>query len=248
MPEFDEAHPSVFHPAHPSLPFIFDLALIFDMDGVVIDSMPVHEIAWRKYLESLGVADEDLLARMHGRRNDEIVLDFLGPSADLHSVREHGAAKERLYRQLMRDQLEQQLVPGIRQFLLEASDFPVGLASNAERPNIDFVLDGAGIRAHFQAIVDGSQVQNPKPAPDVYLKAASELGVAPGNCIVFEDSPVGVAAARSAWMRVVGLLTHERSLQHVDLAVTDFLDPRLQLWLNEQLESQRSEIKPFEIK
>jgi beta-phosphoglucomutase family hydrolase len=238
MPEFDEAHPSVFHPAHPSLPFIFDLALIFDMDGVMIDSMPVHEIAWRKYLESLGVADEDLLARMHGLRNDEIVLDFLGPSADLHSVREHGAAKERLYRQLMRDQLEQQLVPGIRQFLLEASDFPVGLASNAERPNIDFVLDGAGLRNYFQVIVDGSQVRHPKPAPDVYLRAARELGVEPRNCIVFEDSPVGIAAARAAGTRVVGLLTHERTLYDVDLAVTDFLDPELDRWLRHQVPEQ----------
>jgi beta-phosphoglucomutase len=210
------------------------IALLFDMDGVVIDSMPLHEIAWRKYLQSLGISDESLLARMHGRRNDDIVLDFLGPSADLKSVQEHGAAKERLYRQLMRDQLEQQLVPGIRPFLQAVSALPLGLASNAERPNIDFVLDGAGLRSHFRSIVDGSQVRHPKPAPDVYLKAAQQLGVQPSACIVFEDSPVGVEAAVSAGMRVVGLLTHEPSLQHVELAVPDFLDPRLHHWLHAQ--------------
>ena len=207
------------------------------MDGVVIDSMPVHELAWRKYLESLGISDEDLLARMHGRRNDDIVLDFLGPSADLTSVQEHGAAKERLYRQLMSDQLEQQLVPGIRPFLQATSGLPVGLASNAERPNIDFVLDGAALRPHFQVIVDGSEVRHPKPAPDVFLKAAHELGAQPANCIVFEDSPVGVAAARAAGMRVVGLLTHERSLPHVELSVANFLDPRLHHWL--RIEAQQ---------
>ena len=213
------------------------LALIFDLDGVIVDSMPVHEIAWRQYLETLGIRDEALIASMQGRRNDEIVLDFLGPAADQTIVREHGAAKERLYRELMRDRLEHQLVRGVRGFLqcaaqkLDGRETPVGLASNAERPNIDFVLDGAGLRPYFDVIVDGSQVQHAKPAPDVYLKAARELGMGPRNCIVFEDSPVGIASARSAGARVVGLLTHERTLQNVDLAVTDFLDPELDRWL-----------------
>jgi beta-phosphoglucomutase len=210
------------------------LALIFDLDGVVVDSMPVHETAWRQYLESLGIRDEDLLARMHGRRNDDIVLDFLGPAADQQSVREHGSAKERLYRELMRDRLQDHMVPGVRRFLQEGAGAPLGLASNAERPNIDFVLDGADLRSYFQAIVDGSQVEFPKPAPDIYLLAARELGVEPRNCIVFEDSPVGIAAARAAGARVVGLLTRERSLENVALSVPDFLDPQLERWLSLQ--------------
>jgi beta-phosphoglucomutase len=236
------------------------LALIFDLDGVVVDSMPVHEIAWRQYLESLGIRDEDLLARMHGRRNDDIVLDFLGPAADQQSVREHGSAKERLYRELMRDRLQDHMVPGVRRFLEQTAqkrdpaaqksnpaaqksnpaaqksnmDTPLGLASNAERPNIDFVLDGADLRSYFQVIVDGSQVEFPKPAPDIYLLAARELGIEPRNCIVFEDSPVGIAAARAAGARVVGLLTRERSLENVALSVPDFLDPQLERWLSLQ--------------
>jgi len=224
------------------------LALIFDLDGVVVDSMPVHQIAWRNYLGSLGIGDRDLLARMHGRRNDDIVMDFLGPAADQEIVREHGAAKERLYRELMRDRLEDRLVPGIRHFFEQAAGTPCGLASNAERPNIDFVLDSAGLRRYFQVIVDGSQVERPKPAPDIYLLAAQKLGVAPRNCIVFEDSPVGIAAARAAGARVVGVLTHERApgglmsddftsmsddltSKGVALAVADFLDPELDRWL-----------------
>jgi len=210
------------------------LALIFDLDGVVVDSMPVHEMAWRQYLESLGIRDEQLLARMHGRRNDDIVLDFLGPSADQRSVEEHGSAKERLYRELMRDRLTDHMVPGVRRFLQRAAGTPVGLASNAERPNIDFVLDGADLRPYFQVVVDGSQVRHPKPAPDIYFQAARELGVAPRNCIVFEDSPVGIAAARASGARVVGLLTRERALDHVDISVPDFLDPQLGRWLASQ--------------
>ncbi len=210
------------------------LALIFDLDGVVVDSMPVHEIAWRQYLESLGIRDEELLARMHGRRNDDIVVDFLGPAADEQSVQEHGSAKERLYRELMGDRLKDHMVPGIRRFLEHASGTPRGLASNAERPNIDFVLDGANLRSFFQVIVDGSQVERPKPAPDIYVLAARELSVDPHNCIVFEDSPVGVASARSAGARVVGILTREASLAHVALSIPDFLDPQLERWLFSQ--------------
>jgi beta-phosphoglucomutase len=210
------------------------LAVIFDMDGVIVDSMPVHLEAWERYLESIGVQGSDVATRMHGRRNDEIVLDFLGGTADLSTVFEHGAAKERLYREMMRDRLSHHLVPGIREFLNRLASTPIALASNAERANIDFILDEAGLRGYFDVIVDGSQVDAPKPAPDVYLKAAHDLGIAPANCIVFEDSPVGITAARSAGTRVAGILTHSTTLESVDCSVTDFLSPELDQWLSAQ--------------
>lgn len=204
------------------------------MDGVVVDSMPVHQVAWQKYLESLGVDPGDLAGRMHGRRNDEIVMDFLGETADLTEVEEHGAAKERLYREMMREILTDQLVPGIIPFLEQAGGVPMAIASNAERPNIDFVLDGAGLRKYFRAIVDGAEVARPKPAPDIYIRAAKDLGVAPGNCIVFEDSPVGITAAREAGTRVVGIQTHSEQLSGVEIQVKDFRDPRLRAWIAQQ--------------
>jgi beta-phosphoglucomutase len=210
------------------------LALIFDLDGVVVDSMPIHELAWQRYLELLGIEASGIASRMHGRRNDEIVRDFLGPEADPREVFAHGAAKERLFRELLRARLGEHLVPGIAAWLERAGDAPVALATNAERANIDFVLDGANLRPYFQAIVDGSQVSRPKPAPDIYLRAAGELGIAPRNCIVFEDSPVGVAAARAAGMRVVGVLTQASPLYGIALAVPDFTDPSLDRWLSAQ--------------
>jgi beta-phosphoglucomutase len=210
------------------------LALIFDLDGVVVDSMPLHTLAWQRYLRSLGIQGNDVETRMHGRRNDEIVRDFLGADTDPATVFEHGAAKERLFREMMRDELEQHLVPGVKQLLERSSHAPVALATNAEPANVDFVLDGAGLRRYFRAIVDGTQVAHAKPAPDVYLRAASELRVPPRNCIVFEDSPVGVAAARAAGARVVGILTHSAPLAGVDFAVRDFLQPELEPWLHAQ--------------
>ena len=210
------------------------IALIFDLDGVLVDSMPFHTLAWQRYLKLLGVDGEDVAKRMHGRRNDELVRDFLGPDVPAHVVSDHGAAKERLFRSMMAPELSARLVPGIASLLSRAERRPVALASNAEPANVAFLLDGAGLRRWFQVIADGSQVEHPKPAPDIYLLAARQLGVAPRNCIVFEDSPVGIAAARAAGMRVVGVQTHSQRLENVDLAVQNFLDPELEPWLASQ--------------
>ncbi len=212
-------------------------ALIFDLDGVVVDSMPIHTLAWQRYLKQLGVEGEDVAKRMHGRRNDDLVRDFLGPDVPAGVVSAHGAAKERLFRSMMAPEITARLVPGIESLLARAKGVPVALATNAEPANVAFLLDGAGLRRWFQAIADGSQVENAKPAPDIYLLAARKLGIAPRNCIVFEDSPVGIAAARAAGMRVVGVQTHSQRLENVDLAVPDFLDPELERWLASQVAS-----------
>src|SRR5258708_6175993 len=163
-----------------------ELALIFDMDGVSVDSMPLHTLAWQRYLVNLGIAGDDVEQRMHGRRNDEIVRDFLGAGVDPRVVFEHGAAKERLFREMMRPQLAGKLVAGAVDFLNRIDPTRTALAPNAGRANVDFVLDGAGLRERFGAIVDGTQVAPANPAPDVSPRAAELLGAAPANCIVFE--------------------------------------------------------------
>src|SRR5262245_56468439 len=94
------------------------LAIILDMDGVIVDSNPVHRDAWSIYNRRFGVeTDEDMQQRMYGKRNDEIVRDFLGPHLTVAEVCAHGAAKERLYRELMAGSIGQALVPGVREFL-----------------------------------------------------------------------------------------------------------------------------------
>ncbi len=211
-----------------------NLALIFDLDGVIVDSMPMHILAWERYLESLGIAAADLTQRMHGRRNDEIFRDLLGPRASDAEIDAHGVAKEQLFRDMIGGELHDYLVPGVREFLASVNETPTGLATNAERANADFMLDGADLRGFFQVVVDGSQVERPKPAPDVYLRAADELKTAPGNCIVFEDSVVGVSAARAAGMTVVGVLTQGQPLPDVDYSVDDFRSPELAAFLSDR--------------
>jgi beta-phosphoglucomutase len=218
-----------------------ELALIFDLDGVVVDSMPTHTLAWERYLEKNGIDPLNVETRMHGNRNDDLVRDLFGTHLSDSEIFEHGAAKERLFREMIGETLEAKLVPGIREFVAEASKtVPLAVGTNAEPANVDFILNGAGIRKYFRAIVDGSQVARAKPAPDVYLRCAELVGVDPANCIVFEDSPVGIQAARAAGMRVVGLLTHASQLENVDLAVPDFVHPELESWLS----TQQSTAKP----
>jgi beta-phosphoglucomutase len=210
------------------------LALIFDMDGVIVDSNPAHRQAWEIFNRRYGIeTSEEMHQRMYGKRNDEIVRDFFGdlPAGEAAA---RGAAKEVVYRGLIGERLESLLVPGVRQFLERYAALPKAVASNAEPANIQFVLDIAGLRRYFRVVVDGNQVRHPKPDPEIYLRAAELLGWAPRNCIVFEDSYAGVEAARVAGMRVVGILTTHAELPGAALSVHNFTSGDLQEWLRAQ--------------
>jgi beta-phosphoglucomutase len=213
------------------------LAFLFDMDGVLINSMPLHTKAWEVYLEGLGLKVKDLEMRMHGKRNPELVRDMIGKELSDDIVFEHGAAKERLFREMMAAQLDTYRIPGLVDFLERYPDIPKAVASNAERANIDFTLERLGLRQYFQVMVDGWEVKRPKPFPDIYLLAAERLGVSPSDCIVFEDSPTGAAAGTAAKMRTVAVETIPAEFTGVDLVVADFLDPKLQPWLAAQTSS-----------
>lgn len=212
------------------------MAMVLDMDGVIVDSNPLHTQAWMLYNRRFGIdAGATTADRMYGRRNDEIVRDFFGPRLSPEEVAAHGAAKEELYREMLGPRLAETLVPGVREFLRRHAGKPVGLASNAEPANVDFVLDRSGLRAYFRVVVDGHQVHHAKPHPEIYLRAAELLSAAPRNCIVFEDSFSGVEAARAAGARIVGLRTTHRELPGAHLEIDDFRCPQLEAWLRAQV-------------
>ena len=193
-------------------------------------------LAWERYLARLGIAVENLEQRMHGKRNSELVRDMIGANLPADVVFQHGAEKERLFRELMiADGLSRYEIPGIREFLDRYPDLPKAVASNAEPQNIDFVLDQFNLRGYFPITVNGMQVARPKPFPDVYLEAARRLNTPPARCIVFEDSPTGVEAGRAAGMRVVAVETTPTTFHGVQLEIKDFLDPALDPWMKEQL-------------
>ncbi len=211
------------------------LALIFDMDGVVIDSNPVHREVWVAFNRRYGVeTTEAMLQRMYGKRNDEIVRDFFGEDLTNDEVARRGAEKERLYRETITGRVERMLVPGVQAFLREYQGARMAVATNAEPENVALVLERGSMRPYFQVIVDGHQVRKPKPDPEIYRLAARRLEVAEANCIVFEDSKSGVQAAHDAGMRIVGLLTTEDNLQNISVSADNFLSERLRAWLAAQ--------------
>ena len=211
------------------------LALIFDMDGVLLDSNSAHREAWTAYARGFGLeTTAEMIERMYGRRNDQIVRDFFGSGLSEEEVTRRGAEKEELYREMIDSRLEQMLVPGLRPFLERYRSAPLALASNAEPRNVSFLLDRAGLRPFFRVVVDGHQVRRPKPDPEIYLLAARWLEVEPENAIVFEDSPSGVEAARGAGTRVIGLRTTYVNLPGVSICVDNFLSGDLHRWLAAQ--------------
>jgi beta-phosphoglucomutase len=214
------------------------IALIFDMDGVIVDSNPMHRESWVAFNRRYGLeTTEEMHQFMYGKRNDQIVRDFYGDGITAEEVDARGRAKERLYREMMAGRTEEMLVPGLRAFLERHRDLPMGVGSNAEPENVAHVLDEAGLRRYFRAVVDGHQVHNPKPHPEVYLRVAELLETEPANCIVFEDSHSGAAAAVAAGMRVIGLCTTYVNLPGAVLTIDNFLSGDLESWLQAQMPS-----------
>jgi len=207
-------------------------AFLLDMDGVIVDSNPLHRLTWAEYNRRHGIETTEAMQQwMYGKRNDEIVRHFFGPATSDPDVIRHGAAKELLYRELLGPQLSESLVPGVRAFLERHPSIPAAVATNAEPPNVNFVLDEANLRPLFRAAIDGHQVSNPKPHPEIYLRAADQLGIEPRHCIVFEDSWTGVQAGLAAGMRVIGIGTTHDDLPGVSLLIPNFEDPALEPWL-----------------
>ena len=212
------------------------IALIFDMDGVIIDSNPLHRQAWAAFNRRYGLeTTEAMQRRMYGKRNDEIVRDYFGEGISPEEVDARGRAKERLYREMLTGRTEEMLVPGLRAFLERYRDLPMGVGSNAEPENIALVLDETGLRRYFRAVVDGHQVRHAKPHPEVYLRVAELLETDPAECVVFEDSHSGAAAAVAAGMRVIGISTTDDNLSGTFITIDNFRSGDLDLWLQAQI-------------
>ena len=207
-------------------------AFLFDMDGVIVDSNPHHRLAWEAFNRQYGLdTTEEMHQRMYGRRNDQIVRDYFGEKLSEDEVAARGFAKEALYREMIAGQVPGMLVAGLRGFLERHRDVPKAVASNAEPANVDFLLDRSGLRSYFQVVLDGHQVSHPKPSPEIYLLAAERLGVPAAGCVVFEDSPSGVAAGIAAGMQVVGLRTTFGDLPGTQLTIDNFTSEDLEAWL-----------------
>lgn len=203
-------------------------AVLWDMDGTLIDSEEFHWISWRNTMATEGIAitHEQFLASF-GQRNDSIVPGWLGATATPERIEKIANAKEELYRHLVRRDGISPL-PGVASWLgrLHKQGWRQAIASAAPRANIDAILEALSATHIFQGIVSAEDVHRGKPDPEVYLTAASRVGAPPGRCIVVEDAVAGVEGARSAGMRSIGV-SHNGKHLPADIVVQslDLLDP-----------------------
>jgi HAD superfamily hydrolase (TIGR01509 family) len=185
-------------------------AVVFDMDGVLIDSGAHHRDAWAALLSEIGVVPRNGFWRLTIGRPAEEAVALLVPGVDGAEARRLADRKRAHYEQFCRrGMLPVRGVPAFVERLARAS-VPLAVATSAVRHDLERVLTALGLRGHFPVVVTADDVRWGKPHPDVYLRAAAGLDVDPAACLVFEDSVVGVQAARTADMRVVGVTTaHE---------------------------------------
>lgn len=207
------------------------VAFIFDMDGVIVDNAEHHYKAWEIFCKREGLPYERGASRYwFGNTNREILRKVFGRDLDADEVKEKGEAKEKIYRELIADELAP--VKGLKSLLNEMhkKGYRVALATSAPTANVEFVLGRLGIRDAFDPVVDASGVKEGKPSPEIYLKAARLLDRDPSSCLVFEDAVAGIRSARSAGMKVVGLITtlDEHELEDTVCNIKDFTETGLQ--------------------
>ncbi|SFD66748.1 HAD family hydrolase [Massilia yuzhufengensis] len=184
-------------------------AFVFDMDGTIVDNMAFHTSSWISFFARRGqlLDADDFFRATAGRQGGEIMRSYLGEHLSDDEVALLNHEKESVYRELYAP--HRKAVAGFDELVAQAKADGVKLAVATAAPpaNIDFTLDGLDVRKHFDAVVGAADVARGKPHPDVFLKAAERCGVAPEHCIVFEDAPLGVEAARRAGMRCIVLTT-----------------------------------------
>lgn len=180
-------------------------ALIFDMDGTMIDSMPSHQRSWVEFTHRLGLDIDvaDLMRRTTGRTGLECMRELLG-NISAAQAQVHVDEKEAIYRELFAPVFSE--VPGFKAFLALAQQrgLPVGVGTAGDRHNQAFAYRHLALGQTLPT-VGGDEGLPGKPEPAIFLAVAQRLGVAPEHCLVFEDAPLGIEAARRAGMRAVGI-------------------------------------------
>jgi mannitol-1-/sugar-/sorbitol-6-/2-deoxyglucose-6-phosphatase len=179
--------------------------VVFDLDGVIVDSEPLHERTDSEYMAALGIpADPALLTETMGRRvrdlTDELAKRTGRPPEEVFAGRE-----ALFWRLLERD--GPRPMPGLHAAIarLRAAGLRLAVATSGTRAYVDFVLDRLSVRAAFEVVVAAEDVVNGKPDPETYLRAAALLGAAPADCVALEDTVHGIAAARAAGMHAVAV-------------------------------------------
>jgi len=184
-------------------------ALIFDLDGVIVDTAHYHFVAWQRLARELGInfteKDNERLKGVSRMRSLEIILE-IGNQQMSESEKERLATRKNAwFVEYIQNVKPDEIFPGVKEMIqaCKAAGFRVALASSSK--NARTVLRNLKVEDLFEGFVDGNMITHSKPNPEIFLKAAAQLGVEPQHCVVFEDAEAGVEAALAAGMKCVGV-------------------------------------------
>ena len=199
--------------------------VIFDMDGVIVDSNPYHKIALNQFCTKYGyrLSEEDLLKKIYGRTNKEWIPNLFGNISE-SQLRDYADEKETLFRELYKNDIKP--VKGLVRFLdmLNEHSISRSIGTSAPRANVDFTLSETGREKYFSVILDEAFVSKGKPNPEIYIKSSQALGLPASQCIVIEDSLSGIKAGKAAGAKVIGITTTHTAeeMAETDLVIDDF--------------------------
>lgn len=213
-------------PAKGGAPRNDSFAVIFDMDGVLVDNGDYHFRSWQLLGKQAGfnLTKHKFLYLFSGRPAEDCVRYLFKRKLSSAEVKKYSDKKELIYRRSYAAAIRP--LKGLLSFLiqLKREKIVMALASSAPKANIQFVFKATGTKKFFSKILGGASVKRGKPFPDIYLKTARQIGVRPSRCVVFEDAPNGILAAKRAGMKVVGVTTRlpANKLKHTDFQIKDF--------------------------
>lgn len=197
---------------------------IFDLDGVIVDTAKYHFMAWRRLAKELGfiftLEDNEALKGVSRMASLEILLRTGGVKATEKEKEMMAARKNGWYVEFITGMTPDEILPGSIRLLKALRKEGILTAIGSASKNAGMILDGIGLREMFDVIVDGNKIHKAKPDPEVFLRGAEEMGLAPGNCIVFEDAQAGIEAAIAGGMRCVGVGSPEL-LGKADMVIPD---------------------------
>ena len=182
---------------------------IFDLDGVIVDTAKYHYLAWKELAASLGFffkeSDNERLKGVSRMRSLEILLEVGGITATDAEKEKMAKEKNDRYVEMLSTLNKSELLEGAEDYLKKLKSEGILIALGSASKNAPMILDKLGITEYFDAVVDGNSVSKAKPDPEVFLKGAELLGLAPADCTVFEDSQAGIEAARNAGCQVIAI-------------------------------------------
>lgn len=196
-------------------------AVLWDMDGTLLRTTEQHRLAWRDTMAAEGFElTEERFAESFGRRDADALRGYLGTNLAAGEIERICAGKDSRYLELIRTS-GVTLLPGVKDWLmrLKSQDWRQAIASSATRRVIETVLAALDIASYFDLIISAEDIEHGKPDPQIFLVAAHRLDVRPSRCVVVEDAPAGIEAARRAGMSSIGVLTTHSILPVADLTV-----------------------------